>query len=109
MLEEAQRLHANLRNEQNIAQQRLNSIRDSVAGLQVDSDSLNAAQIKLRALQREADAAREVCEAFFSRYKETAQPANAQAASRSLSLAGIPTGPSFPRTTANYPLALLRV
>src|SRR3546814_10291767 len=55
MLEEAQRLHANLRNEQNIAQQRLNSIRDSVAGLQVDSDSLNAAQIKLRALQREAE------------------------------------------------------
>src|SRR3546814_1308657 len=39
MLEEAQRLHANLRNEQNIAQQRLNSIRDSVAGLQVDSGS----------------------------------------------------------------------
>src|SRR3546814_14961640 len=49
MLEEAQRLHANLRNEQNIAQQRLNSIRDSVAGLQVDSDFLNAAQSKLRA------------------------------------------------------------
>src|SRR3546814_7854640 len=85
MLEESQRLHANLRNEQIIAQQRLNSIRDSVAGLQVDSDSLNAAQIKLRALQREADATREVFEAFLSRYKETAQLDNAQAQSRILS------------------------
>src|SRR3546814_11571721 len=36
MLEEAQRMHANLRNEQNIAQQRLNSICDSVAGLRVE-------------------------------------------------------------------------
>src|SRR3546814_12001260 len=79
MLEEAQRLHPNLRNEQNIAQQRLNSIRDSVAELQVDSDSLNAAQIKLRGLQREADATRADFEAVLSRYKAPAEIANATA------------------------------
>src|SRR3546814_12834373 len=64
MLEEAKRLHANLRNEQNIAQQRLNSIRDSVAGLQVDSDSLNAAQNKPSSLQRTADTTRAASEAL---------------------------------------------
>src|SRR3546814_12800433 len=73
MLEEAARLRASLIGEKKIAEQRLNSIRSSVSGLQSDSDTLNTAQIQLRALQREADATREVFEAFLSRYKETAQ------------------------------------
>jgi capsular exopolysaccharide synthesis family protein len=107
MLEEAQRLHASLRNEQQIAQQRLNSIHSSVRKLQGNSDTLNAAQIQLRALQREADATREVFEAFLTRYKETAQLDYDQALARVLSLASIPTGPSFPKTTLNYVIAVV--
>src|SRR3546814_4106269 len=86
---------------------RSSDVGSSDLGRQVDSDSLNAAQIKLRALQREADATREVFEAFRSRYKETAQLDNAQAQSRILSLASIPTGPSFPKTKLNYAIAMV--
>lgn len=107
MVEEAERLQAGLRNEQQLAQQRVNSIQSSIAQLQSKSDSLNAAQIKLRALQREADATREVFEAFLSRYKQTAQLDHHQAQSRILSLASIPTGPSFPKTKLNYAIAMV--
>jgi capsular exopolysaccharide synthesis family protein len=107
MLEEAERQLNSLRSEQQIAQQRLASIRASVAELQGDSDELNAAQIQLRALQREAEATREVFETFLGRYKETAQLDYEQAQSRILSLASIPTGPSFPKTRLNYAIALV--
>ncbi|HEY9549017.1 MAG TPA: exopolysaccharide transport family protein, partial [Kiloniellaceae bacterium] len=105
MLEEAARLRASLIGEKKIAEQRLNSIRSSVSGLQSDSDTLNTAQIQLRALQREADATREVFEAFLSRYKETAQLDYDRAQARVLSLASIPTAPSFPKTSLNYAIA----
>src|SRR3546814_12455571 len=105
MLEEAARLRASLIGEKKIAEQRLNSIRSSVSGLQSDSDTLNTAQIQLRALQREADATREVFEAFLSRYKETAQLDYDRAQARVLSLASIPTAPQFPKTRLNYAIA----
>lgn len=107
MLEEAQRLLAGLQNEKEIAQQRLASIRTSLSDLQQDSDSLNAAQIELRARQREAEATREVFQSFLSRYKETSQLDYDQAQSRILSLASIPTAPSFPKTKLNYAIAVV--
>ena len=107
MQEEAQRLLSSLQNEKQIALQRLASIRDSLLDLQQDSDALNAAQIELRALQREAEATREVFESFLSRYKETSQLNYDQAQSRILALASIPTGPSFPKTKLNYAIAIV--
>ncbi|MPZ10907.1 MAG: hypothetical protein GEU89_11965 [Kiloniellaceae bacterium] len=107
MAEEAERLLSNLQSEKQIAEQRLGSIEHSVGNLQVNSDDLNAAQIKLRALQREADATKEVFEAFLGRYKETAQLDYEQSQARVLSLASIPTGPSFPKTSLNYAIAVV--
>ncbi|GAB4363747.1 MAG: polysaccharide biosynthesis tyrosine autokinase [Kiloniellaceae bacterium] len=107
MQEEAQRLLGGLQNEKDIAQQRLASINASLAGLQQDADTLNAAQIQLRALEREAEATRQVFESFLNRYKETSQLDYDQAQSRILSLASIPTGPSFPKTRLNYAIAFV--
>ncbi|MGF1594891.1 MAG: GumC family protein [Kiloniellaceae bacterium] len=107
MLEEGEKLRAGLQDEREIAQQRLASIRTALADLQVDADTLNAAQIELRARQREAEASREVFESFLGRYKETAQLDYDDAQSRILSLASIPTGPSFPKTKLNYAVALV--
>ncbi|MEQ8357008.1 MAG: Wzz/FepE/Etk N-terminal domain-containing protein [Kiloniellaceae bacterium] len=107
MLEEAGRQITSLQSEKEIAQQRLASIRASLEGLQADSDTLNSSQIQLRALQREADATQEVFESFLARYKETSQLGDDQAQSRILSLASIPTGPSFPKTKLNYAVALV--
>ncbi len=107
MKEEARRLLGGLRNERDIARQRLASINASLAGLQRDADTLNAAQIQLRALEREADATRQVFESFLNRYKETSQLDYDEAQSRILSLASIPTGPSFPKTRLNYAIAFV--
>lgn len=107
MLEEAERLLASLRAEREVAQRRLTSIQTAAEDLQSDTDTLNAAQLKLRALQREAEASREVFESFLGRYKETSQLDYKEAQSRILSLASIPTGPSFPKTKLNYAIALV--
>ena len=107
MREEAQRLLGGLQNEQEIALQRLGSINTSLENLQGDSDTLNAAQLELRALEREAEATRQVFESFLNRYKETSQLDYDQAQSRILSLASIPTGPSFPKTRLNYAIAFV--
>ena len=107
MQEEAQRMLAGLQNEKDIAVQRLASIRSSINELQRDSDTLNAAQIRLHALEREADATRQVFESFLNRYKETSQLNYDQAQARILSLASIPTGPSFPKTKLNYAIAMV--
>lgn len=107
MLEEAQSLLASLQNEKDIAQQRVSSIQASLDALQQDSDTLNAAQIELRALDREAEATREVFASFLNRYKQTEQIDFEQAQSRILALASIPTSPSFPKTRLNYAMALV--
>ena len=107
MLEEVQSLLASLQNEKNIAQQRVSSLKTSLRKLQQDSDALNAAQIELRALQREAEATREVFASFLNRYKETEHLDYDQAQSRILALASIPTGPSFPKTRLNYVMAVV--
>jgi capsular exopolysaccharide synthesis family protein len=107
MLEEAERLLASLRAEREVAQRRLSSIRNSAGDLQSDTDTLNGAQLKLRALQREAEASREVFESFLGRYKETSQLDYKESQSRILSLASIPTGPSFPKTKLNYAIAVV--
>jgi capsular exopolysaccharide synthesis family protein len=61
----------------------------------------------LRARQREAEATRDVFESFLGRFKETSQLDYDQAQSRILSLASIPTGPSFPKTRLNYAIAMV--
>ena len=107
MVEEARSLVSSLQNEKDLAQQRVSSIQGSLRRLQGDSDTLSSAQIELRALQREAEATREVFESFLNRYKETEQIDYDQAQSRVLALASIPTSPSFPRTRLNYALAVV--
>ena len=107
MREEAQRLLASLQNEKDIAQQRLASIQASLRALEKDSDTLNGAQIRLRALEREAEASRQVFESFLNRYKETSQMSYDQSQARILALASLPTGPSFPKTKLNYAIAFV--
>jgi capsular exopolysaccharide synthesis family protein len=107
MLEEAARLSSSLENEQELAQRRLTSIKASLENLQGDADTLNSSQIQLRALQREAEATKEVFESFLARYKETSHLGDDDAQARILSLASIPTAPSFPKTNLNYAIAVV--
>jgi capsular exopolysaccharide synthesis family protein len=64
-------------------------------------------QVRLRELQREADANRTLYETFLARYKETnAQESLALPNSRMVSKADIPVQPSFPKTILILALAV---
>lgn len=88
----------NLRNEVSVARAREGSLSTSLKGLELRVAETGSSEIQLRALQREANADRELYETFLARYKETsAQEELQQADSRIIARAEIPSMPSFPR------------
>ena len=106
--EELGRLNANLRANVEVARQRRASIEGSISGARGQLVSGNAASVELGQLQRDADAARTLYEAFLTRAKETtAQQATAQADARIDSPAAAPSRPSSPNIAINMFLGLV--
>lgn len=106
--EELARLNTNLQANVDVAQQRRASIESSISGARGQLVSGNAASVELGQLQRDADAARTLYEAFLTRAKETtAQQATAQADARVDSPATAPSRPSSPNMAINLFLGLL--
>ncbi|MEM8743220.1 MAG: GumC family protein [Pseudomonadota bacterium] len=105
--QEARKVVSSLESEAQIAGARERSLRDSLAQLKSSAAKANESQIKLRALEREATANREVLESYLTRYREattrsdtSSVPAHASIISR----AHVANKPSFPK---KGPLALL--
>lgn len=83
-----------------VAQSREDALRTSLGNLKNVSNQSSIEQVRLRELQREADANRTLYETFLARYKETnAQESLDLPNSRMVSKADIPVQPSFPKTT----------
>ncbi len=104
---EARKVVSGLRNEAQIAGAREASLRESLAELKQSASKGNESQIKLRALEREAKANRDVLESYLARYRdasarsdEASVPAHASIISR----AHISSLPSFPQ---KGPISLL--
>lgn len=92
-----------LENDARVAGARVTSLRESLTRLQRRMGQLNQDEVKLRALQRDADTNRALLESFLRRYQEAnaRSEADAQAANaRIVSRAQQPTEPTFPRTTS---------
>jgi capsular exopolysaccharide synthesis family protein len=105
---ELDRINNNLRANVQVAQQRLASIQGSIAGTRSELVTGNAASVELAQLQRDADAAQTLYEAFLNRAKETtAQQATAEADARVNSIALPPSKPSSPNIAINMFLGLL--
>jgi succinoglycan biosynthesis transport protein ExoP len=86
-----------IRNEVQIERVRTVRIAENLTALQSRSDALNQKDVHLRALEREAAALRGLYENFLHRSKETSEQRGLeQADSRIISLADVPTRPSFP-------------
>jgi capsular exopolysaccharide synthesis family protein len=84
-------------NELAIAQSRERSLRRNLNALNNQVGDLNQAEIRLRALEREAEANRTLYEAFLARYKQTnIQEEVQQPDARVLSYAEVPRAPSYP-------------
>jgi uncharacterized protein involved in exopolysaccharide biosynthesis len=104
---EAMNIVKSLENESQIAAARETSLRNSLNDVKTQASGLSEAEIKLRALEREAKAQRDLLESYLARYRDAsarhdmgAVPAQATIVSR----AHASILPSFPR---RGPLSLL--
>lgn len=97
---EMNKVAASLKNEGRIARVREKSLLDSMEALKNSSAAASADTIKLRALQREAKANRDLLESYLARYRDASSrrdsdsvPANATVVSKAYAS----SVPSFPR------------
>jgi polysaccharide biosynthesis transport protein len=98
----------NLRNEMAVSEVRERTLSASLSQQEVRAGRLNSSEVQLRALEREADASRNLYETFLARFKETGQQHDLQQAdARIISSADLPREPSFPRKGLIVGLALI--
>lgn len=94
---ETQKIVGGLRNQVDVARANEQSLARSLKVLEQRAGRLNAKDIQLRALAREATANRTLLETFLTRFKETSAQKDIQTAdARVISAAAIPIFPSFP-------------
>src|SRR6202158_5836799 len=105
--EEIRRILQSTRHDYDVARSREASLQQSFDQLQGVSSSSGQAQVRLRELQREAEANRTLYESYLARYKEaTAQESLEMPDSHVVTKASIPIGPSWPKTWFVLGLAL---
>src|SRR5882757_6120597 len=105
--EEIQRILQSAGHDYDVARSREKSLQQSFEQLQGVSSSSGQAQVRLRELQREAEANRTLYESYLARYKETtAQESLEMPDSHVVTKAGVPIGPSWPKTWFVLGLAL---
>ncbi len=106
---EAKRILTTATNDYQIALSRERSIEKSLNLLKGEKTGNNQANIRLRELEREAEADRQLFNAFLTRFKEVSQQQSLQTAeSRVIEQASAPTNPSAPvkRSIAGFSLIL---
>lgn len=95
---EINRIVAGIKNEVEIARARVKSLDADLGALRKKVEKNNAAEVRLRALKREAKANRALFDTFLSRFKETSEQEDLnQADARIISRADVPTEPTFPK------------
>jgi len=105
--EELQRILQSTRHDYEVARSREASLQQSFDQLQGVSSSSGQAQVRLRELQREAEANRTLYESYLARYKEsTAQESLEMPDSHVVTKASVPIAPSWPKTWLVLGLAL---
>jgi succinoglycan biosynthesis transport protein ExoP len=106
--DEVQRILVARRHSYEVAVARVDSLRKSLDGLQGVSTTSGQAQVRLRELQREADANRTIYESFLARYREaSAQESLELPEARVVAQAAVPLYPSYPKTILTLALAPL--
>lgn len=106
--EEIQRILQSTRHDYDVARSREASLQQSFNQLQGVSSSSGQAQVRLRELQREAEANRTLYESYLARYKEsTAQESLEMPDSHVVTKATVPIAPSWPKTWIVLGLALM--
>ncbi|MEN8723785.1 MAG: polysaccharide biosynthesis tyrosine autokinase [Alphaproteobacteria bacterium] len=103
---EVSKILQGMRNEAQIANQRYATLASELDAMKRSMGRLNSAEVKLRALEREAAASRNLFETFLQRSRETNTQASLQEADASIiSLAPMPLFPAYP----NKPVIMILV
>lgn len=98
--EEVKRIIRNLSNEVSVARARLESLETSLREIQGTASTQGKASIKLRELEREAEANRTLYDTFKARFKATEDKDQIQTPdARTIQKAAVPLEPSFPNKT----------
>jgi len=104
---EIQRITVNLGNEVSVARARLQTLQQSMREAAGDLSSNSSSSVRLRELEREAAASREVYESYLQRYQEIAdQDQLSVSDARLLAYASRPTSPSSPKLRIALALAI---
>jgi polysaccharide biosynthesis transport protein len=105
--EEIRRILQSTKHDYDVARSREASLQQSFDQLQGVSSSSGQSQVRLRELQREAEANRTLYESYLARYKEsTAQESLEMPDSHVVTKASIPIAPSWPKSMLVLGLAL---
>lgn len=96
--QEVAKIVTGLRNEVGVSRAREDSLASGLERLKVEVSALNSSEVRLRALEREANANRSLFESFLGRLKETTSQTDVQQAdARIISPADTPQSPAFPK------------
>ncbi len=105
---EIAKIVASIENEVAVARAREATLAQNVRALERTAAEQGTAEVQMRALEREADAARALFQLFQTRAGETETQADIQRAdARILARADVPTEPTFPKPMVILPVALL--
>jgi len=104
---EIQRITVNLGNEVSVARARLGTLQNSMREAAGDLSTNSGASVRLRELEREATASREVYESYLQRYQEIADQDQLNISdARLLAYASTPGSPSSPKLRISLALAI---
>ena len=104
---EVDKVISNLESEVAIARQSVDSFNRSLSQARGQLAANNRATVRLRELEREAEASRTLYEDFLERFKQTNEQDDlAQPDARVLNSANVPNSPSSPQTTINLILGV---
>jgi polysaccharide biosynthesis transport protein len=105
---EITRIVAAIKGEAEIAALRVRTLEKSLAALTAERFDASRALVRMRALDREAEAGRVLLETFLARFKETtSQEGLQQADARIISYADVPTEASFPKKKLTLLLVMI--
>jgi succinoglycan biosynthesis transport protein ExoP len=105
---EIQRIISNLEAKLQVSRERAGSIQGTLSGARGALAGNNRASVRLRELERNAEAVRTLYESFLNRFKETSTQTDiGQSDARVVSRAKIPNRPSAPNISLNLALGLV--
>lgn len=106
--QEVERIVASLESEVEVSEERVQSLNQSLSELRGELAAEDASLVRLRELEREAEASRALFESFLSRFRQTdASEQLTDADARIVARAAVPTSPSAPDLMLNLALGLV--